>query len=101
MPTDDARPTPDRPDGDAFETDPEVSDGEAPQAMGLFTEQTRPDVRLDPDHPAFDRVQDGKAIDDEYPAEYNQRYVKEHGDHRGHKPAGGADAEAPGADHAG
>ena len=89
--------TPDAPrDADppeTFETDPEVSEGEAPQAMGLFTEATEPDVRLDPNNPAFDRVQDAKAIEDEYPAEYNQRYVKEHGDHRGHVPTEGPDAD--------
>lgn len=39
---------------------PDVSDGEDPQAMGLFTEPTEPDVHLDPNHPAFDRVQDGR-----------------------------------------
>ena len=81
-------------DDEPFETDPEVSEGESPQAMSLFTEPTEPDVRLDPDNPAFDRVQDGKAIDDTYAAEYNRRYVKEHGDHHGHKPMDGSgDAE--------
>ena len=69
-----------------YEDDPEVSDGEAPQAMNAFTESTSPDVRLDPNHPAFDRVQDEKAIDAEYPAEYNRRYVKERGDRHGHAP---------------
>lgn len=65
--------------------DPEVSEGEAPQAMRLFTEPTEPDVALDPAHPAFDRVQEDKEIDDEYEREYNRRYVKEHGDHHGHR----------------
>ena len=85
-PRDPARPDPARTD-EPLDTDPEVSEGEAPQAMGLFTEPTEPDVRLDPGNPAFDRVQDGKAIEEDYPAEYNQRYVKEHGDHQGHAPA--------------
>ncbi|MDT0632903.1 hypothetical protein RQM47_12435 [Rubrivirga sp. S365] len=48
-----------RPDG------PNVSEDEDPQAMGLFTEPTEPDVHLDPDHPAFDRVQDGRKADEE------------------------------------
>ena len=87
-------PRPDDAEPETFEDDPEVSDGEAPQAMGVFTEQTSPDVRLDPNHPAFDRVQDGKAIDDAYPAEYNRRYVKEHGDHLGNEPT-----EGPKSDH--
>ena len=63
---------------------PEVSDGEAPQAMRLFTEPDESDVRLDPDNPAFDRVQTDKGIDEEYERDYNRRYVKEHGDHHGH-----------------
>ena len=75
-----------RPDDETFEDDPEISEGEAPQAMNLFTEATEPDVRLDPNHPAFDRVQDGKAVDDEYERDYNRRYVKEHGDHHGNEP---------------
>ena len=86
-----------RPDDDpeTFEDDPETSEGEAPQAMNLFTEQTEPDVRLDPNNPAFDRVQQGKTIDDEYEAEYNRRYVKEHGDHHGNKPTEGPKADRP------
>ena len=82
-------------DDETFETDPEVSEGEAPQAMSLFTESTDPDVRLDPATPAFDRVQDGKAVDDEYEREYNRRYVKEHGDHHGHKPQDGSEPADP------
>ena len=70
--------------------DPSVSEDEAPQAMGFFTEPTEPDVRMDPNHPAFDRVQQGKEIDDEYEREYNRRYVKEHGDHHGNEPIEGA-----------
>ena len=88
----DDRPAPDgppRPSGD----DRDVSEGEDPQAMGLFTEPTAPDVRLDPDHPAFDRVQDGKAVDAEYEREYNRRYVREHGDHHGHKGEAERDAD--------
>ena len=73
--------------------DPEVSDGEAPQAMRLFNEPDEADVHLDPDNPAFDRVQDEKAIDDEYEREYNRQYVKEHGDHHGHEPTRGPEAE--------
>ena len=80
MSTDDA-------DKDPLADDPEVSDGEAPQAMHLFNEPTEPDVHLDPNHPAFDRVQEDKEIDEEYEAEYNRRYVKEHGDHHGHEGA--------------
>lgn len=71
-------------DRDPLADDPEVSDGEAPQALHVFTEPTEPDVHLDPETPAFDRVQDEKSIDQEYEAEYNRRYVKEHGDHHGH-----------------
>ena len=78
------KPT-DHPAPDGTPSDREVSEGEDPQAMGLFTEPTEPDVRLDPDHPAFNRVQDGKDVDEEYEREYNRRYVKEHGDHRGRK----------------
>lgn len=77
-------------DRDNLADDPELSADEEPQAMHLFTEPTRPDVRLDPDTPAFDRVQDGKAaeeeIADENEREYNRRYVREHGDHHGHAP---------------
>ena len=79
------------PDRDRLADDPEISEGEEPQALHLFTEPTEPDVHLDPDTPAFDRVQDEKEIDQEYEAEYNRRYVKEHGDHHGHKGAEGAD----------
>lgn len=71
----------------------DVSEGEDPQAMGLFTEPADPDVHLSPDHPAFDRVQDGKDVDEEYEREYNRRYVKEHGDHHGHKAAAARDAD--------
>ena len=76
------RPTPD----DA--TPP--TDDEPVQALSAFTEQTEPDVHLDSDAPAFDRVQTGKAqeqeIADENEREYNRRYVREHGDHHGHAP---------------
>ena len=72
----DDRPAPDAPE-------PGGPEPEDPQAMGVFTEPSEPDVRLDPDTPAFDRVQDGKDVDEEYEREYNRRYVKEHGDHRG------------------
>ena len=83
---------PDTPDREPVDHDPDVSEGEAPQAMRLFHEPDESDVRLDPDHPAFDRVQDEKAVDETYEAEYNRRYVKEHGDHRGtnERPAGDA-----------
>ena len=74
--TDDPRPAPDD------------SEPEDPQAMGLFTEPSEPDTHLDPDTPAFDRVQDGKTVDEAYEREYNRRYVKEHGDHRGHEAEG-------------
>lgn len=83
--------TPDRP----ADSDPEISKGEAPQAMSLFTEPTESDVHLDPNTPAFDRVQDGKDVDQEYEREYNRRYVKEHGDHHGNKPTEGPEAERP------
>ena len=76
----------DAPIDPADDRDPEVSGGEAPQAMRLFTEPDESDVRLDPDNPAFDRVQQGKEIDNEYEREYNRRYVKAHGDHHGHDP---------------
>lgn len=66
--------------------DPEVSKGDAPQALRVFTEPTEADVPLDPSTPAFDRVQDEKAVDEDYEAEYNRRYVKEHGDHRDNGP---------------
>ena len=82
----------DAPENDPLADDPEVSEGEDPQAMSFFNEPTEPDVHLDPDNPAFDRVQDDKEIDDEYEAEYNRRYVKEHGDHHGHK---GSEDKAP------
>ena len=88
--------TPDAPNTDPDEPvdrDPEVSEGEAPQAMRLFTEPDEDDVRLDPSNPAFDRVQDDKSIDDEYEAEYNRRYVKQHGDHHGHAGAEPKDPE--------
>lgn len=77
---------------DPLADDPELSEGEAPQALHLFTEPTEPDVRLDPNNPAFDRIQDEKEIDEEYEADYNRRYVKEHGDHHGHAGAEGQDA---------
>lgn len=73
--------------------DPGVSEGEAPQAMRLFNEPTEDDVRLDPSNPAFDRVQQSKEVDMEYEREYNRRYVKAHGDHHGHEPIEGDDAE--------
>lgn len=69
-------------DSDDLGRDPDVSEGEDPQAMRVFTEPEHADVPLDPDTPAFDRVQDGKRVDEDYEAEYNRRYVKEHGDHR-------------------
>ncbi len=75
------------------EPDASTSKGEAPQAMAMFTEPTEPDVRLDPDVAAFDRVQDGKAVDEEYEREYNRRYVKEHGDHHGNTPTEGPNAD--------
>ena len=84
---------PDRPVPPEEDLDPEVSEGEAPQAMRLFNEPDEADVHLDRDHPAFDRVQDEKAIDGEYEREYNRTYVKEHGDHHGHKPTRGPEAE--------
>lgn len=84
----------DHTDRDPLADDPEISEGEAPQAMHLFTEPTEPDERLDPDHPAFDRVQKDKEIDTEYEREYNRRYVKEHGDHHGHVGTDGG-GEAP------
>jgi len=83
----------DAPDTDPLADDPELSRDEAPQAMHLFTEPTEPDVRLDPENPAFDRVQQGKEVDEEYEREYNRRYVKEHGDHHGHAPIEGAEAQ--------
>ena len=78
---------------DPLADDPSLSADEEPQAMHLFTEPTEPDVKLDPDIPAFDRVQDGKARDEEIASEnerdYNRRYVDEHGDHHGHGPKDG------------
>ena len=73
--------------------DPEETDTEPAQALGMFTEPTEPDVHLDPATPAFDRVQDGKDVDEEYEREYNRRYVKEHGDHHGHKSEAERDAD--------
>lgn len=64
--------------------DPEISKNDPPQAMRVFTEPTEADVPLDPNNPAFDRVQDEKEIDEEYERDYNRRYVKQHGDHHGH-----------------
>ena len=81
------------PDRDPLADDPDLSGEEAPQALHRFTEPTEPDVRLDRNNPAFDRVQDEKAIDAEYEAEYNRRYVKAHGDHHGHR--GAEQKEAP------
>lgn len=64
MSDDPTRDDPSEPDArDPLADDPELSEGEAPQAMHLFLEPTEPDVHLDPDHPAFDRVQDGKQDD--------------------------------------
>ena len=83
----------DDPRDDIQDPDPSISEGEAPQAMGFFNEPTEPDVKLDPDNPAFDRVQQGKEVDEEYEREYNRRYVKEHGDHHGHEPIEGPDAD--------
>ena len=78
------------PDPDSRADDAEPTDDEPVQALSVFTEQDEPDVHLDPDTPAFDRVQDGKAADaeiaDENEREYNRRYVREHGDHHGHGP---------------
>ena len=84
----DDRPTP--PDAGR---DPEISEGEPPQAMRVFNEPVAPDVHLDPDAPAFDRIQEEKEVDAEYSREYNRRYVKEHGDHHGHRPTRGPEAE--------
>ena len=76
--------TPTPPDDDSAQDEPV-------QAMSAFTEQTEPDVHLDPDTPALDRVQTGKQreqeIADENEREYNRRYVREHGDHHGHAPS--------------
>ncbi|MGB3542658.1 hypothetical protein [Rubrivirga sp.] len=77
--------------GSDADRDPAISDGEAPQAMRVFTKPAQDDVALDPDNPAFDRVQTEKEVDGEYEREYNRRYVKEHGDHHGHE---GTDAAA-------
>ena len=81
-------------DQDPLADDPDLSADEEPQAMHLFTEPTEPDVKLDPDNPAFDRVQTGKTqegeIASENEREYNRRYVREHGDHHGHEPTGDA-----------
>ena len=85
---------PDLPLDPEQDRDPEISDGEAPQAMRLFNAPDEADVRLDPNNPAFDRVQDEKAIDGEYEREYNREYVKAHGDHHGHEPTRGTDADA-------
>lgn len=80
----------DNTDRDPLADDPDLSADEAPQAMHFFTEPVAPDVRLDADNPAFDRVQTGKTeeqeIEEENPREYNRRYVREHGDHHGHEP---------------
>ncbi|WP_412062691.1 hypothetical protein [Rubrivirga sp. IMCC45206] len=81
----------DTPADDPLADDPELSKDEAPQAMHLFTEPTEPDEKLDPNLAAFDRVQSAKKVDEEYQAEYNRRYVKEHGDHHGNEPGVGED----------
>lgn len=86
---------PDRPLPDDQDRDPDISEGEAPQSMRIFTEPTEGDVHLDPDNPAFDRIQEEKEVDEEYEREYNRKYVKEHGDHHGHKPTRGPEAEPP------
>lgn len=74
--------------------DPEVSEGEAPQMMRLFNDETEEDVHLDPKLAAFDRVQDDRAVDDAYDNEANRRYVKDHGDHRDPE-ATGPETETP------
>ena len=84
---------PDHPVPDDEDRDPELSEGEAPQAMRLFNEPTEPDAHLDRDNPAFDRVQDEKAIDEAYERDYNADYVKEHGDEIGHEPTQGPEGE--------
>ena len=86
---------PDTPLDPEEDYDPDLSEDEAPQAMRLFNEPDEADVHLDRDHPAFDRVQQGKDIDEEYEREYNRRYFKEHGDHHGHEPIEGPEAEDP------
>jgi hypothetical protein len=78
----------------ASDTDRPDDTDEDPQASNFFLEPTEEDVHLDPDHPAFDRVQKDKEIDGEYEREYNRRYVKEHGDHHGHRGAAGRAADA-------
>ena len=66
--------------------DADLSASDPPQAMRLFNEDTEPDVPLDPSLAAFDRVQDGREVDEDNEREYNRRYAKEHGDHRGSAP---------------
>ena len=66
--------------------DADVSASDPPQAMRLFNDDTEPDVSLDRNLAAFDRVQDDRSVDEENEREYNRRYVKEHGDHRGSPP---------------
>ena len=66
--------------------DADLSASDPPQAMRLFNDDAEPDVSLDPNLAAFDRVQDDRGVDEENEREYNRRYVKEHGDHRGASP---------------
>ena len=84
---------PDQPVPEDEDYDPEISEGEAPQAMRLFNEPTESDVHLDRANPAFDRVQDDKAIDQAYERDYNSDYVKEHGDQIGHEPTQGPEGD--------
>lgn len=76
----------DRPDPD------DVSADDPPQAGSLFLEDEEPDEALDTDVAAFDRVQtraediEEHEIETEFERDYNRRYVREHGDHRGHGP---------------
>ena len=71
--------------------DADVSASDPPQAMRLFNDDTEPDVSLDRNLAAFDRVQDDRSVDEENEREYNRRYVKEHGDHRGSAPTDAPD----------
>ena len=76
--------------------DAELSASDPPQAMRLFNEDTEPDVPLDPDLAAFDRVQEDRTVDADNEREYNRRYVKAHGDHRADGPASTPPASTPG-----
>jgi len=69
----------------------DVSAVDPPQAGSLFLEGEAPDEPLDTNVAAFDRVQTRTEdiaehkVETGYERDYNKRYVKEHGDHRGHK----------------